>query len=144
VGGYLKGIPVRDTQQVRTLVVDDEEFMRKLMANILRKAGMEVLTAESGEEALRVLQESSCDVVVSDMRMAGMSGFDLLKRVKTHHPDTAFVVMTGYADSYSVKDALLQGADEYITKPFKNYEVTLVVERAYWLIQSSQKQSGDT
>jgi two-component system response regulator PilR (NtrC family) len=133
-----------DLQQVRILVVDDEEFMRKLLTNILRKAGMEVLTAQNGEEALRVFQENRCDVVVSDVRMAGMSGFDLLKRVKAQHPDTAFVVMTGYADSYSIKDALLQGADEYITKPFKNYEVTLVVERAYWRIQSNRKQTEST
>ncbi len=133
-----------DLQQVRILVVDDEEFMRKLMTNILRKAGMEVLTAQSGEEALRMLRENGCDVVVLDMRMAGISGFDLLKQVKAQHPDTAFVVMTGYADSYSIKDALLQGADEYITKPFKNFEVTLVVERAYWRIQSNRKQTEST
>jgi FixJ family two-component response regulator len=52
--------------------------------------------------------------------------------------------MTGYADSFSIKDALLQGADEYITKPFKNQEVTLVVERAYWRIQSNRKQTEST
>ena len=133
-----------DLQQVRVLVVDDEEFMRKLMTNILRKAGMEVLTAQNGEEALRALQENGCDVVISDARMAGMSGFDLLKQVKAQHPDTAFVVMTGHADSYSIKDALLQGADEYITKPFKNQEVTLIVERAYWRMQSNRKQTEST
>jgi DNA-binding NtrC family response regulator len=133
-----------DLRQVRILVVDDEEFMRKLMTNILRKAGMDVLTAQDGEEALRVLQENRCDVVVSDVRMAGMSGFDLLKRVKAQHSDTAFVVMTGYADSYSIKDALLEGADEYITKPFKNHEVTLIVERAYWRTQSNRKQTEST
>lgn len=133
-----------DLQQVRVLVVDDEEFMRKLMTNILRKAGMEVLTAQNGEEALKALQENGCDVVISDVRMAGMSGFDLLKQAKAQHPDTAFVVMTGHADSYSIKDALLQGADEYITKPFKNQEVTLIVERAYWRIQSNRKQTEST
>jgi two-component system, NtrC family, response regulator PilR len=130
-----------ELQQVRVLIVDDEEFMRKLMTNILRKASMEVLTAQNGEEALKALQETGCDVVVSDVRMAGMSGFELLKQVKARHPNTAFVVMTGYADSYSIKDALLQGADEYITKPFKNHEVTLIVERAYWRIQSNRKQT---
>jgi len=135
---------MRDLQQVRVLVVDDEEFMRKLMTRILCKAGMEVVTAQNGEEALRVLQENGCDVVVSDVRMVGISGFDLLKQVKAQHPDTAFVVMTGYADSYSIKDALLQGADEYITKPFKTQEVTLIVERAYWRIQSNRKQTEST
>lgn len=133
-----------ELQQVKVLVVDDEDIVRKLMSNILHNAGMEVLTAQNGEEALRVLQENGCDVVVSDVRMAGMSGFDLLKQVKAQHPDTAFVIMTGHADSFSIKDALLQGADEYITKPFKNYEVTLVIERAYWRIQSNRKQTEST
>jgi two-component system, NtrC family, response regulator PilR len=127
-----------DLPQVKILVVDDEEFMRKLISNILSKAGMEVFSAENGEQALRVLKEKSCDVVVSDVRMAGMSGFELLKQVKSQYPNTAFVVMTGFADSYSIKDALLKGADEYITKPFKNHEVTLVIERAYWRIHSNQ------
>jgi DNA-binding NtrC family response regulator len=129
-----------ELQQVKVLVVDDEEFMHKLITNVLQKAGMEVMTAQSGEEALKVLDEKRYDVVVSDVRMAGMSGFDLLKQVKARHPDTAFVVMTGHADSYNIKDALLQGADEYIAKPFKAQEVTLIVERAYWRIQSNRKQ----
>jgi DNA-binding NtrC family response regulator len=133
-----------DMRQVRILVVDDEELIRKLMTNILRRGGMAVLTAQNGEEALKVLQESGCDVVVSDVRMAGMSGFDLLKQVKAKHPDIAFVVMTGHADSYSIKDALLQGADEYITKPFKNHEVMLIIERAYWRIRSNRKQTEST
>lgn len=133
-----------DLKQVRILVVDDEELMCKLMTNILSKAGMQVLTAQNGEEALRMLREHQCDVVVSDARMAGMSGFDLLKQVKAQYPDTAFVVMTGHADSYNIKDALLQGADEYITKPFKNYEVSLVIERAYWRIESNRKQTETT
>jgi len=133
-----------ELQQIRILVVDDEDSVCKLVANILRKAGMEVLTAQSGEEALRVLQQNSCDVVVSDVRMAGVSGFDLLKQVKAQHQDTAFVVMTGHTDSFSIKDALLRGADEYITKPFKNDEMTLVIERAYWRIQSNRKQTENT
>jgi DNA-binding NtrC family response regulator len=133
-----------ELRQVRTLVVDDEELIRKLVTNILRKAGMEVLTAQNGEEALKILQANSCDVVVSDVRMAGVSGFDLLKKVKAEYPDTAFVVMTAYADSFSIKDALLRGADEYITKPFKNDEITLVIERAYWRMQSNRRQIEST
>lgn len=133
-----------ELQQIRVLVVDDEELVRKLMSKMLQKAGMEVLTAQSGEEALSVLEENSCNVVVSDVRMAGLSGFDLLKQVKAQHQDTAFVVMTGYADSFSIKDALLQGADEYIIKPFKNDEMTLVIERAYWRIQSYRQQTEST
>lgn len=130
-----------DLQQIKILIVDDEEPMRKHMSKVLCKAGMDVLTAPSGEEALKVLRENSCDIVISDVRMAGMSGFDLLNQVKALHPNTAFVVMTGYADSFSIKDALLHGADEYIAKPFKNDEMALVIERAYWRIQADRKQT---
>jgi DNA-binding NtrC family response regulator len=132
---------VGDLHRLRILVVDDEELMRKLMTNMLVKAGMEVLAAESGEEALRMLQENGCDVVVSDVRMTGMSGLDLLKQVKAQHPNIAFVTMTGYTDLCGIKEALLQGADEYITKPFKNHEIELVIERAYWRSQSNCKQT---
>jgi len=127
--------------QAKILVVDDEDFMLKQVGDILRKAGLEVLTAGSGEEALRILQESRCDVVMSDVRMQGMSGLELLKQVKTDQPETAFVVMTAYSDSYGIKEALMQGADEYITKPFKSHEVTLVVERAYWSARSNRKRA---
>jgi two-component system, NtrC family, response regulator PilR len=128
-----------ELQQTKIMVVDDEDVMRKLMTNILRKAGLEVLTAVDGDEALQKLKETRCDVVISDVRMAGISGFDLLKHVKRDYPDTAFIVMTGFSDSYNIKDALLQGADEYITKPFKAHEVTLVVERACWRAQANRK-----
>ena len=72
------------------------------------------------------------------MKMPRMNGFELLKHVKQEHPQTGVIIMTAYGDTYTVKDALLLGADEYITKPFKSYEISLVVERAYWRLLSSK------
>ncbi|RKX26431.1 MAG: sigma-54-dependent Fis family transcriptional regulator, partial [Candidatus Zixiibacteriota bacterium] len=56
-------------------------------------------------------------------------------------PDIGVIIMTGFGDTYTVKDALLLGADEYITKPFKSYEISLIVERAYWRILSNKEKS---
>jgi DNA-binding response OmpR family regulator len=68
--------------------------------------------------------------------MPHMNGFELLKVLKRDRPELGISIMTAYGDTYTVKDALLLGADEYITKPFKSYEISLVVERAYWRILS--------
>ena len=64
--------------------------------------------------------------------MPEINGFELLKTIKSRWPHIAVIMMTGYGDAYTVKEALMLGADEYITKPFKSHEVSLILERAYW------------
>ena len=122
---------------ITILVVDDELMMRNLMEKILVRDGYNVLTADSGDAALQVLKENPVNIVISDMKMPEMNGFDLLKAIKKDYPQVGMIMMTAYGDTYTVKDALLLGADEYITKPFKSFEVSMVVERAYWRILSS-------
>ena len=129
-----------DLNRVNVLVVDDEEVMRNLMTKILQKAGYEVFITGSGIGARAALSERQIDIVLSDVKMPDMSGFDLLKEIKEKYPQIAVIMMTAFADSYTIKDALLLGADEYITKPFKHYEVTVVVERAYWRMLANRKQ----
>jgi two-component system response regulator HydG len=124
-------------KNITILVVDDEMMMRNLLKKILSKDGFKVVLAEDGEDALRILGNSKVDLIICDMKMPVMSGFELLKIVKNKYPRIGMIMMTGYGDAYSVKDALLLGADEYITKPFKGYEIILVVERAYWRILST-------
>ena len=121
---------------VSILVVDDEQMMCTLLTKILRREGYQVETAAGGAEALEKLQRAPYSIVISDMKMPGMDGFELLKQVKQMYPDVGVIIMTAYGDTYTVKDALLLGADEYITKPFKSYEISLVVERAYWRLSS--------
>ncbi|MEW6412639.1 MAG: response regulator [Candidatus Zixiibacteriota bacterium] len=123
---------------VSVLIVDDEEMMRNLLEKILAREGYNILTAEDGVAALEILNSNQIDLVISDMKMPRMNGFELLKHVKQEHPQTGVIIMTAYGDTYTVKDALLLGADEYITKPFKSYEISLVVERAYWRLLSSK------
>lgn len=122
---------------VTILIVDDELMMRKLLEKILTREGYRILTAEDGEQALKVVNSEKVNIIISDMKMPNMSGFELLRAVKKDHPEIGMIMMTAYGDTYTVKDALLLGADEYITKPFKSFEVSLIVERAYWRILSN-------
>jgi DNA-binding NtrC family response regulator len=123
---------------ISILVVDDEAVMRSLLEKILVREGYNIRTADDGLSALDILSQETVDIVLSDMKMPRMNGFELLKRIRKDYRNIGVIIMTAYGDTYTVKDALLLGADEYITKPFKSHEVTLVVERAYWRILSGR------
>ena len=138
----------RDRGQMKTamtvLVVDDELMARKLIEKILVRDGYCVIQAENGAAALEVLASNHVDIIVSDIRMPVMNGYDLLRAVRDKYPSIPVIMITAYGDTYSVKDALLLGADEYVTKPFKSHEIALVVERTYWRILSEKQQTGTT
>ncbi len=125
-------------EYVKILVADDEAMMRNLILKILETQGYQVTVVSSGDEALEKLKVENYDLLLTDVKMPGMTGFDLLKQAKVEWPGMAVIIMTGYGDAYSVKEALLLGADEYLSKPFKSQEVTLIVERAYWRLLSAR------
>lgn len=129
---------------IHILVVDDEEMMRELLNKILSREGYNIITACDGEDALQKIASQKFDIVISDMKMPKMNGFELLKHIKADYQNISVIIMTAYGDTYTVKDALLLGADEYITKPFKSYEITLVVERAYWRLLSLESSNKET
>jgi DNA-binding NtrC family response regulator len=126
---------------ITILVVDDEEMMRVLLTKILSRDGYKLITAEDGQAALEILATQPVSIIVSDIKMPRLNGFELLKAVKSQYPDIGMIMMTAYGDTFTVKDALLLGADEYITKPFKSFEISLVVERAYWRIMSAANRA---
>lgn len=126
------------------LVVDDEAMMRELLDKILRRDGYQVLAAADGAEALEIMHQEKVNLVISDIKMPRVDGFGLLKAVKAEFPKVPVIMMTAFGDTFSVKDALLLGADEYVTKPFKSYEIALVVERAYWRLLAAEGQSEST
>ena len=125
-------------ETITVLVVDDEAMLRRLLEKVLRKEGYNVHLAPSAKDALEILRDNTVDIMISDIRMPEMDGFALLKAVKADYPDVGIIMMTGYADAYTVKDALLLGADDYITKPFKSAEICMIVERAYWRALSNR------
>lgn len=128
-------------EEIRILVVDDEAIMRNLLLKILEQEGYQVSLASSYSEALERLTTNKFELVLSDVKMPENNGFELLKRIKQEWPHIAVIMMTGYGDAYTVKEALMLGADEYITKPFKSHEISLIVERAYWrMLAAREKQ----
>ena len=132
-------------QDIAILVVDDEPMMQTLLERILTRDGYRVLTAGDGAQALQILGREPVSIVISDLQMPVMSGLDLLKTLKKDYPRLGVIIMTAYGDTYTVKDALLLGADEYITKPFKSFEISMVVERAYWrLLAQEKRQAAET
>lgn len=102
----------------RILVVDDDQQILDMMKEILQEEDLVSDQCLSGAEAISKLSATSYDLVISDVRMTGMDGFELLEFIKDRYPDTSVILMTGYTDDYDISDALILGADDYITKPF--------------------------
>ncbi|RNC73350.1 MAG: diguanylate cyclase [Desulfuromonadales bacterium] len=116
---------------VRILVVDDDESLRQVMAQVLTNEGYRVTAVASAEDALAVFAETPCDVAIVDMRLPGMGGLDLLKELKERYPDTQVIIVTSYASLESAVEALRAGAYDYLAKPFEDIAlISAVVNRA--------------
>lgn len=112
------------------LVVDDEPLKRMALQLELTEAGYEVLEATDAEQARRILDSRNVDVVVSDDRLSGMDGLELLTYVRKHHPATEVILMTAYATVDLAVRAIKRGAYDYITKPFTTAELIDRIEPA--------------
>ncbi|MEN9579355.1 MAG: hypothetical protein RJA70_2364 [Pseudomonadota bacterium] len=117
-------------EQPRVLVVDDERFIRDVLADFLAMEGYNVRTAADGAEALIELKNREFDVVVSDLKMPNVGGLELLKEINTAYPQTLTVIMTGFGTVETAIGAMKQGAFDYVLKPFKSDEIVQVVHRA--------------
>lgn len=116
---------------MRVLCVDDEPNILSSLRRLFRQLGCEVLTADSGEEGLRLLEEREVDLVISDMRMPGMDGAQFVERVRERWPQTMRMMLTGYADISLILGAINRGEiHRYITKPWDDNEMLLAVRHA--------------
>jgi response regulator RpfG family c-di-GMP phosphodiesterase len=104
---------------LRVLIVDDEASVRKVMAAVFAQLGLLCETAGSGEEALGILDSHRIDAVISDLQMPGMSGMELLAKVKQIYPQMVFMMVTGVDDIRVGIQAMRQGADDYLVKPLQ-------------------------
>ncbi len=116
-------------EPLRILIVDDESAQRELIGGFLRKQGHEILTAGSGAEALARLREARLDLVLSDFKMPGMSGLDLLRGVKAVNPEIPFILVTAYGTVETAVQAMKEGAADYLTKPLDLDELLLRIGR---------------
>jgi two-component system response regulator PilR (NtrC family) len=114
----------------KILVVDDEQSMRDFLAIMLKKEGYDVVAAKSGHDAIKAVQSEIFDLVISDVKMSGMDGIEVLKAVKDTSPDTVVIMITAYASAETAVDAMKLGAYDYITKPFKVDEIKLIIQKA--------------
>jgi DNA-binding NtrC family response regulator len=114
----------------RILIVEDEDLMRELLCKILEGEHYRIYQAPSGEEALKLLQEQTIDLVLTDLRLKGMNGLQLLTEARTLDPEIVVIVMTAYASVDTAVEAMRKGAYDYITKPFINDEIRVMLRRA--------------
>ena len=114
----------------RLLVVDDQKNMRATTAMVLRQAGYLVDEAEDGAAALRLLPGDGYDVVLTDLRMPGIDGMEVLRSVKQLAPETEVIVMTAYGTIESAVEAIRRGAHDFLAKPFKEEELLLRAAKA--------------
>ena len=112
------------------LVVDDERSIRVGLNGLLTKEGYEVTVAENGNEALRLLESREYDLVLTDLRMAGLDGLSLLKKIKEQYPETFVMLMTAYGSEKIAVEAMKAGARDYLIKPFDNDEIKILVRQA--------------
>ncbi len=124
--------------QATVLVAEDDSLIRTIFAEIAKGEGFDVVEADDGRRAYDVVTSRKIDMIISDMKMPEMSGFDLLVAVKKTHPEIPVTVITGFNSEYREEDALAAGADAYITKPFR------VADIAAALTQMHAKLQGET
>jgi two-component system NtrC family response regulator len=111
------------------LVVDDEEAQRKVLAGFLRKKGFEVLTSGTAADALELAAAQTVDLVLTDLRMPGGGGLELLRGLRALNPEIPVIVMTAYGTVASAVEAMKQGAADYLGKPIDLDELELLVAR---------------
>jgi DNA-binding response OmpR family regulator len=119
------------TEQVRTLVVDDEETIRFFLRETLQRAGHTVVTASSGEEALDRLRETPFDLIMLDLRLGSrVDGLRVLEAVRWRWPQTVVIILTGHGSLESAMAAIREGVDGYLLKPVEPQEVRQAVQEA--------------
>lgn len=114
----------------RILIVDDEELIVKLLSISLRSDGYETFPAYSGQQGLEVFKSESPDIVITDIKMPGMNGLELLKKIKEIDPEKEVIIVTGHGDIDSTITALQNGASDFINKPVRDDALAIALERA--------------
>lgn len=114
----------------KVLVVDDEILMRNFIEATLARKNLEVVTAENGMKAVELLKEQTFDLVITDMKMPGLTGIDVLRKVKEASPDTIVVVITAFGSIENAVEAMKLGAFNYLLKPFTPDTIEALLEKA--------------
>jgi DNA-binding NtrC family response regulator len=114
----------------RILVIDDDTAVRESMERMLRSGGHTVRSAPNGEEGIVLARDGAFDVILSDMRMPGLSGLDVLRKLREHRVDSVFIIMTGFGTVETAVEAMKLGAVDFVQKPFFREELLMRVRAA--------------
>ena len=119
----------------RILIVDDAPSILLMLSKLLTEEGHEVATAKNGEEAVKLLQTESFDLMISDLNMRPVNGAELLRKTRKSYPKMGVIMLTAYESMYTAEQAAENGAFAYIVKPFKNAQLLETVHRglAYYV-----------
>ena len=128
--------------RLHMLVVDGDATMRAQLESMLVRDGYTVRLAEDGDQALSLLRQEPVDVVLASTMVPRLTGLELLRILKREAPHIGIILIASSGDLHTVKNALRLGADEYVTRPFKSHELSLVVERVYWKIISEKRRQS--
>jgi two-component system NtrC family response regulator len=126
------------------LIVDDEKNYLVVLEALLSPEGYEIITADNARAALRLIEESDLDLVLTDMRMPGMNGMELLEQFKRIKPEVPVIMMTAYGTIERAVEAMKKHAYDYITKPFQNEELKMTIRKAldnYRLVKENRRLS---
>ena len=127
------------------LVVDDEISMRELLEYMLKREDYEVSCAQSGQEAVGMLEQNHFDLLLCDIRLGDITGLDVLRAAKQQHPDNVVIMISAYATTETAVEAMNQGAYDYVPKPFDKDELLATIAKALELrtIEHEKKQLDD-
>jgi DNA-binding response OmpR family regulator len=105
-------------ERTSVIIVDDDEMLLEMFKTTLSIEGYQCETASSAEAAIELIEKTSFDIMLTDIRMPGIKGFELTHKAKRMRPDMAVIIMTAYAEEFSYDNALEAGASDFIKKPF--------------------------
>ena len=116
--------------QERILIIDDSQDVCAHLAEYLRAEGFEVETSTEGAAGISLLESSSYDIVLTDLKMPGVDGMEVLRYLKEHAPESICIILTGYGTIKNSVEAIKLGAFDYLTKPVKLDEILITIQRA--------------
>jgi len=120
-----------EKRDFKILVADDDEIARDVITALLSREGYPVVSARDGLDAIRILRIEDIGLVITDLRMPGADGIEVLRQAVRNNPDTAVVILTAYGTLDTTLEAIKEGVYDYLTKPFKVQEIVFLAEKAF-------------
>ena len=116
--------------KTKILIIDDEEDLRLLFKKILTPEGYSVFAARNGRDGIKINQKNDPDVILLDLRMPGIGGIETLRRIREKDAKVVVIILTGYGDAGTIRDAADLNVYEYMSKPFNNETILKTIKEA--------------